>query len=964
MNPCATLVKILNIFTENDKAKAAETKLKYSNVMNDIQKATVRTKHKKVVEELNNHLEFRLRQRAVRNTLKTHEMIVPLEHEYGADTVSFLDKSRPLIKSQVEEDLNELGGVKYQLALFVEFMQQTDQTFCTAVMTHKQTAIMNSDQVDTSLNNAFQEIGRHIENFTNGGSGWSVSRVETLHLNISKYQPLRGASYVDLPPIIKNKKAVINVKNKDNQCIRWALRSALFPAGSNSDRPSSYPINDNLNFDGIGFPTPITDISKIEQQNNLTINVFGWSNAVTTQRLSEKAAVKRINLLLIEKDGQTHYTWIKDLNRLLYDQTKAKRKKNFCERCLQGFTSKEILEKHQVDFNGVDERPIRIQMPDKDKNKIKFTNYQKQMKVPYVIYADFESLLEPITTTALNPEKSNTNNTEHHQACGFCYQVVCSDGECDDPVLYRGENSAEILLQHLEKEEKRIIEKLSNRKRKFDFSSMTEKDWKKYHNSNCWICEKPFRKTIMENADNENYDTATECYKCTEKLIYKSKAHDPDGKYLGACCSKCKPSYTKVLDHCHITGQFRGAAHSSCNIQLRINPKTIAIPVIFHNLRGYDGHLIMQSINKSDGKLSCIPNNMEKYISFQLRQLRFIDSFQFLQTSLDKLVKGCDSFPITQKYEPDDSRRQLLLRKGIYPYEYMSHWRTFEETELPPQAAFYSKLKDETISNDDYKHAQNVWQKFQCKNLGDYHDLYLKTDVMLLADVFEKYRSTCIKQYKLDPAHYYTSPGLSWDALLKKTKIELQLLTDYDKYLFIEKGLKGGVSMVSKRYAKANNKYLDDYDAEKPSSYIQYLDANNLYGWAMSQPLTGNFKWTCKDVAEILNHPAGSNTGYIVEVDLEYPAHLHESHNSYPLAPEKIEVPNEWMSPYQQKLLKKGHKCEVEKLVPTLRNKEKYVTHYRNLQLYFDLGLRIKKIHRVLQFDQSPWMKSYIDLKV
>ena len=274
----------------------------------------------------------------------------------------------------------------------------------------------------------------------------------------------------------------------------------------------------------------------------------------------------------------------------------------------------------------------------------------------------------------------------------------------------------------------------------------------------------------MANADNENYDTATECYKCTKKLlyiyIYKSKAHDPDGKYLGAFCSKCKPSYTKVLDHCHITGQFCGSAHSSCNIQLRINPKTIAIPVIFHNLQGYDGHLVMQSISKSDGKLSCIPNNMEKYISFQVRQLRFIDSFQFLQTSLDKLVKGCDNFAITQKYEPDDSRRQLLLRKGMYPYEYMSHLRTFEETELPPQAAFYSKLKEETISNDYYKHAQNVWQKFQCKNLGDYHDLYMKTDVMLLADVFEKYRSTCIKQYKLDPAHYYTSPGLNWDALL------------------------------------------------------------------------------------------------------------------------------------------------------------------------------------------------------
>ena len=176
----------------------------------------------------------------------------------------------------------------------------------------------------------------------------------------------------------------------------------------------------------------------------------------------------------------------------------------------------------------------------------------------------------------------------------------------------------------------------------------------------------------------------------------------------------------------------------------------------------------------------------------------------------------------------------------------------------------------------------------------------------------------------------------------------------YTTYLFIEKGLRGGISMVSKRFAKANNKYLQDYDPEQPTSFIQYLDANNLYGWAMSQPLpTGNFKWS-------KTYKTDGAKGYILEVDLEYPKELHESHNSYPLAPEKLKVPYEWMSPYQKSLATPD--VTAEKLIPNLRNKEKYVLHYRNLQLYCDLGMRVTKVHRVLEFDQSPWMEPYIKM--
>ena len=163
------------------------------------------------------------------------------------------------------------------------------------------------------------------------------------------------------------------------------------------------------------------------------------------------------------------------------------------------------------------------------------------------------------------------------------------------------------------------------------------------------------------------------------------------------------------------------------------------------------------------------------------------------------------AFQITAQYEPSRERHDLLLHKGVYPYEYMDSWERFAEPHLPPKEAFYSKLSDEHISEDDYAQAQKVWETFGCRTLGDYHDLCNCTDVLLLADVFGTFRKTSMRQYGLDPAHYYTSPGLSWDALLKKTGVELELLMDYDQHLFIEKGMRGGISMVSKRYTRANN---------------------------------------------------------------------------------------------------------------------------------------------------------------
>ena len=221
-----------------------------------------------------------------------------------------------------------------------------------------------------------------------------------------------------------------------------------------------------------------------------------------------------------------------------------------------------------------------------------------------------------------------------------------------------------------------------------------------------------------------------------------------------------------------------------------------------------------------------------------------------MPSSLDKLTSNLEKDQFTNLNSMYKGEQlELLKRKGVYPYDYVDSLDKLAETQLPPKEAFYSRLSGDNISDEDYEHAQKVWEAFDCKILKDYHDLYLKSDVILLADVFETFRDLCMTNYELDPAWYYAAPGLAWDAALKVTKVELELLSDPDMLLMFEKGVRGGVSSIMHRYGKANNKYMgEDFNPKEPSVYLQYLDANNLYGWAMSKALpTKGFEWMDED---------------------------------------------------------------------------------------------------------------------
>ena len=559
-------------------------------------------------------------------------------------------------------------------------------------------------------------------------------------------------------------------------------------------------------------------------------------------------------------------------------------------------------------------------MPRK-KTILNFQNYFKKLSIPFVIYADFECFTIPMSSCQPNPDKSYAQSYQKHEPSGYCLYLKCLDGMKINykPIVYTKKTEDEDIS-------KRFIKHVTK---------LTHMIYRDYYKN-----PKPYNLTPQEEKD---FQSATICHICEQDLNIDKET----GQIL------------KVRDHCHFTGGYRGAAHNECNLKCR---KPHILPVIFHNLQGYDSHLFIKQHAKVSGDLSCIPSTEEKYISFSKKivvdeyfsgkmgklfpknfEIRFIDSFKFLQTSVANLVSNLQPSDFKNLNRLIKHNTSLLTRKGVYPYDYVSSIDKLKETKLPSKDEFYSKLLDEEISEEYFQHAINVWNTFNCQTLQDYHDLHLKTDVLLLADVFENFRKTCLNHYKLDPCHYYTAPGLAWDACLKETKQNLELLKDYDMLMMFEQGIRGGITHISKRYAEANNKYMKNFDKTKPSTFIQYLDANNLYGWAMSQKLpTHGFKWIDVNKSKVLKllGKKDTNQGFIFEVDLDYPESLWDSHNDYPLAPDKLE----------------GN----DKLICSFLPKRHYVVHYKNLKQYLQEGMILKKVHRGIKFYQSAWMEPYV----
>ena len=402
------------------------------------------------------------------------------------------------------------------------------------------------------------------------GSRWRLHSIIKLELHTVRYNPLRGETWVPLPKELANKKAIINPKNEDNKCFLWCVLRALNPCEKNPQRIDKKlkEKENTLNMDGIEYPVSLKDINKFENQNpTVSITVFGYDRKIVYPLKNSDNTDREHNivLILIKEEGVNHYCLVKNLSRLLLSQvSKHKEKHHFCMRCLNAFCSQKSLNKHR-EYCGKHEA-VKINMPEEG-TILKFKNYYRREKVPFVIYADFESCIKSIHTCDLNPESSYTKQYQKHEPISFYYYIKCFDNKIYLPIKersYTGQNAEQVFLKYLEEDIK-------------------------------MIANIPKRFIIPKDKEREQYNEETRCWIC------KGEFDDND------------KNKKKVQDHCHFTGRYRGAAHNLCNLNYR---KPNFTPVVFHNLSGYDSHLFIKNLGFSNGDIDCIPNNEEKYISF------------------------------------------------------------------------------------------------------------------------------------------------------------------------------------------------------------------------------------------------------------------------------------------------------------------------------------------------------------
>ncbi|XP_047985628.1 uncharacterized protein LOC125226449 [Leguminivora glycinivorella] len=840
---------------------------------------------------------------AFKNRIVTYRLNAT-QNEYVTPE-TFLCDIKSNIMKVVEMSLREHKSIKINYELFVYFTlphsgKQQLKSFNT-----KYDVIYENTNINELFENTIEHLKNKVIEFEHRESGWSFVAISHLEVNVNKYCPMRGGTYIPLPPSVKNTKSCINIQNNDNCCFLWSILAGLYPAKNNVCRTKSYPhYSDVLNIDGMSFPLSVSDIQLFEKNNpDISICIYGLDNkyAVTGPLYRSKSKKNNhFNLLYIEVVGKGHYCLIKDLVRLVRRQVTLHRgHMHFCDSCLQFFKSDNKFKTHHCS-------EIVTVLPNEN-TVIQFKNFERKQKINFIIYADFESML----INCNSDSSKNTQNLKKHVPTCFGYYICCShDASLNKYVSYRGEDCVKV-----------FVEWLIN-------------DIHEIHN----ILIKNNPMNPLTYKEKCNYENATHCHICKQFLFGD-----------------------KVRDHDHITSEYRGAAHSLCNLKYRI---CSFIPVVLHNLTGYDSHLFIEELAKYPGSIKIMPQSKEKYSSITKTiystnkssakpiEIKFIDSFQFLSSSLFELTKSLnkEDFVNLSKEFTDTHHFQLLTRKGVYPYDYIDSWLKYEDNKLPTKEMFYNTLKSKHISDIDYNHAETVWSAFNIMTLGEYTDLYLKCDVLLLSDVFEHFRNTSLKHYNLDPAYYVSAPNLSWDAMLLFTDVKLQLIHDLEVYQMIERGIRGGLAQCSLRNSKANNKYTPDFDTSRPTSYLMYLDCNNLYGYAMRQKLpVSDFEFLTLDRVrnfDILTIPENGEHGYILEVDMSYPDHLHDLHADLPFAPERFVPP--------------GGKSE--KLIANLYDKYNYIIHFVHLKECLKNGLVLQKIHRILRFRQSNFLQKYIDL--
>jgi hypothetical protein len=825
--------------------------------------------------------------------------------------------------------------------------------------------------INAALEAFKQEIDAKID-MMNEQSGLTLIGLDGIRLVVTKYQPQGGGTYIPLPDSLKAKKVLINIQNTDNYCFLYCLLAHKHKdeIRSHPERPSVYNKwrDEFRRLAGMClFPMDpdSPDVARIESWYKLPINIFviDDSGAVTPRRISRIHAMSTVegqqsacNLLLISDGEKQHYVYITRLNAL----------------CARGRVAKRGRE--VVADEGA---PLAELLNRKPKRRCKRGNEEADLDKPDEREDDESESSEE------EEERIGTRDARH--LCCFCLNGFTTaerlkdhiDGGCGSgdvncvkeiyPTELPDGGVPTIHWQDGCKQAKQGLIRVYA-----DFESIMEN-------------EAGYEENLVENASATRQVSVHKV--CSAAYYVVAPGTSLNGvQWLTRATAD---------QHCGdvIVTRFIYSLFDLYKRAKETMKGLECLPVFFHNLSGYDGHFLTRALGRIKGgyqnlRKTVIAKNTETFAMIALGPIRFLDSYSLLgpgmglATAVSNLTDGgkdFSQFPNTRHVFSQVANEALLYKKGEYPYDYFTSVSKFEERALPDYREFRSKLDCEVTKEElqrRYATAQEAWTAFGCRSLADYHDMYLLLDVVLLADVFEAHRNMCLAEYGLDPGNgvFVSLPNFSWFAMLKKTGVRLEQITNPDIYQMIERGKRGGQAIITHRHAVANNRYMESWDRSKEESYILYLDANNLYGWAMSRKLPiSDFRFaTTWQVAEMLEETSRGvwkikdlpeDTGAFLEVDLDYPEGLHDAHNDYPLAPEQMAVKDTQLSPTQCSWLVEMGKfknADSDKLCGTLLNKRKYVIHVDLLRFYLKHGLVLRHVHRVVLFKQEAWLEPYI----
>jgi hypothetical protein len=785
-----------------------------------------------------------------------------------------------------------------------------------------------------------------LESMNRNSSNLEFDSIERVYVKLTLTDNANGQGIVTLPPKLAKKRACIVNVNSPSECFKYALLSILHyndvPSQQRQDKDSYEEWVDDIDFGDIDVDNVnISDVHKIERLNNLKINIHVWEGSSTlTVRYNNRRTIadRTINLLLVHYQGLQHYCGIVSLKRLYYT-SETTHATEFCERCCRKFSNsrigaagtKESLSEH---YRFCREGRLQIEALPSDKT-FSYQSFSAEESPAVVCYSDIESYITPQTKTHC-PYAIGAYNVYHEH--------FKQKRESASMRTWVGANCIKNYLNYLDAFVRELHSEIDS------------------------ITNEPM---IIDPLEQHAFDVCTHCPRC--KVEFAPGTH------------------RKVRDHCHITGCYRGPLCHKCNSRLKL--KRRILPVVFHNFKGYDSHLICkQAIGEMPGwHLSVIPVTHEKYMSLRANvevgrtqngktryfQIIFLDSFQFLSSSLASLTSSLESLPITEKRMrsrfPNISN-DVIRRKGVFPYSYFNSPSRLQESCLPPIEKFKDDLSGAECTSLEYAHAEKAWSELNCITFRDYLIRYLHLDIYLLSDVFEKFRQVTLQEDGLDPVHFVSLPGLSYMACFKRSGETIDLLQDIDMVRHFERGIRGGLTFVNRHKVEARIPELNNN--EDGNVHLSYIDQNNLYGSSLCKPLPhSEFSWVAEDELKRLSDPAEiqnlddeGDYGYLFEVDLKYPRELHESTKDFPLAPGGDNIEADMFSPFMIEFYNRlctARGCDKKykgyrKLLLTQYDKEQYICHYSILKFYLKMGLQLTRVRSAIRFRQKRFVESYI----